>query len=47
MGNQNLIMEIELTEDGTYILYDLQNDREYECNNIDVLMAHIENILSK
>ena len=47
MGNQNLIMEIELTEDGTYILYDILNDREYECNNTDTLMNYIERILNR
>ena len=41
----NIIIEIELNEDGTYTLYDVINDREYECNTVDQLLNYIERII--
>jgi len=43
----NIIIEIELNEDGTYTLYDVLNNTEHECSTIDELLNLIENILSK
>ena len=42
----NMIVEIELNEDGTYTLYDVKNNVEFECSTIDALMFHIEQILN-
>jgi len=41
----NMIIEVEQNSDGTYILYDVQNNVEFECSTIDALLSAIEKIL--
>ena len=43
----NIIIEIELNEDGTFTLYDVLNNTEFECASVDQLLNLIENILSE